>query len=269
MTAFPTPPPLKAQHGFSLVELSIVLVILGLLTGGILAGQSLIRASELRSISSDLQRYTAAVYSFQSKYNAFPGDMPNAVRFWGAQAGGTADGLDAACTALTNVPTPATGSATCNGNGDGRINSHTEQLRAWQHLANAGLVEGKFSGVSYTAGNNQSWPGENVPQMKIANVGISVMAHSNPTTDSGSWFANSGSNLFSVGKPFTSGETRIGFLKPEEAWGIDLKMDDGRPAQGMVHNRRQDNCTTTLVSTTAEYLLTGTEQGCIIRAYLR
>jgi len=52
------------RHGFSLVELSIVLVILGLLTGGILGGQSLIRAAELRSIASDLFRYGTAVNSF-------------------------------------------------------------------------------------------------------------------------------------------------------------------------------------------------------------
>ena len=48
------------RQGFSLVELSIVLVILGLLTGGILAGQSLIRAAELRAVTTEYQRYTAA-----------------------------------------------------------------------------------------------------------------------------------------------------------------------------------------------------------------
>ena len=63
-----------AQPGFSLVELSIVLVILGLLTGGILAGQSLIRAAELRSISTDYSRYIAAVQAFRDKYFALPGD---------------------------------------------------------------------------------------------------------------------------------------------------------------------------------------------------
>lgn len=76
----------KGSHvelrGFSLVELSIVLVILGLLTGGILAGQSLIRASELRSVSTELQRYSSAIYSFRDQYMALPGDMLNATSFW-------------------------------------------------------------------------------------------------------------------------------------------------------------------------------------------
>ncbi|PZP83692.1 MAG: type II secretion system protein, partial [Azospirillum brasilense] len=57
-------------HGFSLVELSIVLVILGLLTGGILGGQSLIRAAELRTISTDANRYITAAQTFRDKYFA-------------------------------------------------------------------------------------------------------------------------------------------------------------------------------------------------------
>ena len=71
-------------QGFSLVELSIVLVILGLLTGGILAGQSLIRASELRAATAEYQRYATSIQSFRDKYMALPGDMTNATRFWGS-----------------------------------------------------------------------------------------------------------------------------------------------------------------------------------------
>lgn len=61
---------LSRKRGFSLVELSIVLVILGLLTGGILAGQSLIRAAELRAVSTEYSRYATAVQSFRDKYFA-------------------------------------------------------------------------------------------------------------------------------------------------------------------------------------------------------
>lgn len=139
----------STRQAFSLVELSIVLVILGLLVGGVLAGQSLIRAAELRAVSTEYSRYTAAVNSFKDKYFAIPGDMNNAVRFWGAQAGGTADGSNTTCEALT---TPATGTATCNGNGDGQVHQVStgwyERFRLWQHLANAGLIEGSYSGIS-------------------------------------------------------------------------------------------------------------------------
>jgi prepilin-type N-terminal cleavage/methylation domain-containing protein len=60
------------RRGFSLVELSIVLVILGLLTGGILTGQNLIRAAELRSAVTELQRHQASTQSFRDKYFAIP-----------------------------------------------------------------------------------------------------------------------------------------------------------------------------------------------------
>ena len=59
---------MKRESAFSLVELSIVLVILGLLVGGILGGQSLIKAAELRSITSDIESYRVAVNSFKIKY---------------------------------------------------------------------------------------------------------------------------------------------------------------------------------------------------------
>jgi hypothetical protein len=133
---------------FSLVELSIVLVILGLLVGGILAGQSLIRASEIRSMATDVTNYAVAIQTFRDKYMALPGDMPNAVAFWGA-ADGAGAGMTAAC-ATTDSRTLADPRATCNGNGDGRVDYVTqseETKRAWQHLANAGLISGRYSGT--------------------------------------------------------------------------------------------------------------------------
>ncbi len=150
------------KKAFSLVELSIVLVILGLLTGGILAGQSLIRAAELRSTMADISRFSTAVRTFQDKYFALPGDMNNATRFWGS-AGGT--GSDAACMAFTTSP------ATCNGNGEGWIETAIiaadERFLAWEHLANAGLIEGSYTGRdgSATQGDvydaNHNIPGTN------------------------------------------------------------------------------------------------------------
>ena len=60
----------KLRQGFSLVELSIVLVILGLLVGGVLSGQSLIRASELRKYTTSADKYKTAILSFRDKYFA-------------------------------------------------------------------------------------------------------------------------------------------------------------------------------------------------------
>lgn len=87
------------KHGFSLVELSIVLVILGLLTGGILAGQSLIRAAELRSVSTEQSRWVTAANSFRDKYFALPGDFRDATKFWNLQVSGSG------CTSSSGVAT--------------------------------------------------------------------------------------------------------------------------------------------------------------------
>ena len=145
------------RKGFSLVELSIVLVILGLLVGGVLSGQSLIRAAELRSVSNDLSRYAAAAQTFRDKYFAIPGDMPNATSFWGS-AGGANN--DAACQAAQT-----TAAATCNGDGNGDLlnnNGESEPYLFWKHLANAGLIEGSYSGI------NAQTLGITVPPSKVS-----------------------------------------------------------------------------------------------------
>lgn len=74
---------LSRVRGFSLIELSIMLVILGLLVGAVTAGQSLIRASELRSVTTDIERYRAGIATFRDKYFGLPGDLLNATSFWG------------------------------------------------------------------------------------------------------------------------------------------------------------------------------------------
>jgi prepilin-type N-terminal cleavage/methylation domain-containing protein len=134
----------KPNAGFSLVELSIVLVILGLLVGGVLTGKSLIRAAELRSVTTDQQRFVAAAQIFREKYQAFPGDMTNATAFWGTAAACPGTYLQ-----------PSTDATTCNGNGDGGVRGDTtgsnESFRFWQQLANAGLIEGQYSGVTGSA----------------------------------------------------------------------------------------------------------------------
>jgi prepilin-type N-terminal cleavage/methylation domain-containing protein len=130
-----------ASRAFSLIELSIVLVILGLLTGGILAGKSLIRASEMRSITAQHSQFLTATQAFRDRYFGLPGDLNNATRFWGQQALPTACG------------TPSTDALTCDGDGDGRLEYSTaptvqETFRFWQQLANAGLVAGQYTGYA-------------------------------------------------------------------------------------------------------------------------
>src|SRR5579884_1113289 len=63
------------NSGFTLIELSIVLVIIGLITGGILTGRDLIDAAAQRAQISQIQKYNVALRTFQGKYGGFPGDL--------------------------------------------------------------------------------------------------------------------------------------------------------------------------------------------------
>lgn len=256
-------------HAFSLIELSIVLVILGLLTGGILSGQSLIRAAELRSVSADVQRYTAAIYSFRDKYFALPGDMPTAIKFWGTAGGGTADGKDATCAALTTASTDA---KTCNGDGSGHIEDSTyEMFRAWQHLANAGLIEGSYSGVAATGLADHHVIGVNSPRSKISNGGFGI-SYLGTYGGDGATYATTYNDLIWFGAVSTE-RPQDNILKPEEAWNIDTKLDDGKPATGKVIMRGQtytwgdpQNCTTSASKTdlTGDYRLSNSSIVCAL-----
>lgn len=113
-------PPLVArrQSGFTLIEIAIVLVIIGLLLGGILKGQELITSARVRNIIAQLDGTKAAVYGFQDRYRALPGDF------------------SAATTQISG--------ATEDGDGNGVIDA-TEAIAVWDHLSHAGFINGTFT----------------------------------------------------------------------------------------------------------------------------
>lgn len=208
------------KTGFSLVELSIVLVILGLLVGGILAGQSLIRAAELRAVGTEYSRYTTAVMSFRDKYFALPGDMTNATSFWGVNAG--------CATAVAG-----TGTQTCNGNGNGLVlgadpGGFQEHFYIWQHLANAGLIEGSYNGVGP---NYYDCDPTRCPVGKISGSAWGVTTPSLYSGTTSWWWNDAIRTHFMFGRD-NNGYPLGSLLKPEEAWNIDKKVDDGMPGLG-------------------------------------
>ena len=94
------------RQGFTLLELSIVLVIIGLIVGGVTVGSEMIRQSQLQRIGKDAQTYLTAVNTFKLKYNALPGDFSRGYDYWGNNCAASA--------------------ANCNGNADNSINSGKE-----------------------------------------------------------------------------------------------------------------------------------------------
>ncbi len=238
------------RTAFSLIELSIVLVILGLLTGGILAGRSLIRASELRAVMTESDRFRTAGHAFRDKYMALPGDMTNATAFWGKNA-----------TYCNGHPGVATVSGTCNGDGSGRITSNggtlnqtVEQLQVWNQLALAGLITGMYSGIS---GSSVFYvPEVNLPASKLAKASWTWM-YVNYLPSGDTWnFAYDVGNRLRIHDHITGG----GVLRAEEAWNIDTKLDDGQPGTGKIIGVLRNNCTNASSATdySTVYRLTST-----------
>ncbi|MEM7503781.1 MAG: prepilin-type N-terminal cleavage/methylation domain-containing protein [Pseudomonadota bacterium] len=123
---------LRSERGFTLVEIAIVLVIIGLLVGGVLKGREMITNAKIKRIENDFAGVAGAIYAYQDRYGVLPGDDPAAsTRF-----SGTWSGAD-------------------NGNGNGNIsggwntqNNAQEARKIWKHLRGAGLIAGPVDNTS-------------------------------------------------------------------------------------------------------------------------
>jgi len=123
------------QSGFTLVEIAIVLVIIGLLLGGVLKGQELINSAKIKNLVNDFNGISTAVYAYQDRYRALPGDDSNAETRW------TAQGITAAGTGLGN------GDGTVGGafNAAAAAGAGPESVLFWKELRAAGLIAGNIA----------------------------------------------------------------------------------------------------------------------------
>ena len=196
----------EPEQGFTLVELAIVLVIIGLIIGGILKGQELIASARLKSTMTEIDAVRAATATFQDKYGALPGDYLN-----GQAQLGTPNGITWSAPACDGSNQHCDGDGTIEGTG-----VTNETLLFWQHLALGNLI----TGVEVAAAPGASI-GAGIPSAAIGG-GLAVQ-NQNIGGLTANWMRlGTGNNL------------TTGVASALEAETIDRKVDDGRPGTGSV-----------------------------------
>lgn len=207
----------KDEAGFTLVELAVVLIIIGLLVGGVLKGQELIESARMKSTLSQIDDIRLAVQAFQDKYGAYPGDITNP------------NNVLPDCTA-----TPCSTA----GNGNSRIDNGTSTLGstpagevavAFTHLSKADLIKSMSATDTFLDAKigGVFWVGYSAGTARSASGTIPVR--------SGHYIVLSGdsaSNAAETGKGLTG----------SHAAQIDRALDDGNPATGTVYGVGGTNC---------------------------
>ncbi len=266
----------RTHQGFTLIELSIVLVIISLVVVGIISGKSLIHTATLQTAIGDLQEFKAAYHLYQNQYNAKPGDHRNAYEFF------SVDGD-------RNCGRDDTTTSGCNGDGNQQITASFtgENLKAWQHLQQAGIITGRVksefgTGARYhnpttdPEGTGNSGYTPSIPASKIKGnfIGYSFTSTNHIGRD-GALFGQVGHLIMLGGDSLGASAYNSGpSVNAADARSIDNKMDDGKPDSGKLFatstHSVPGSCTTNgaywnaNATSTSDYVLSDSTISCLI-----
>lgn len=249
----------KQRGGFTLLEMAVVLVIIALIIGAIAQGRSLLLNSKLQAVIKERGMYVRAMKEFQDKFQQIPGDFSGATAMWGTDPVG--------CPNAVYTSTLSTDTKTCNGDGNGRIGATTnagvvsgydEWFRFWQHLVNAKMIDGRYTGVRGFASTSASDVGVNVPASQFTPAGWTIIYFQNTSADNVNFFrdlAGGYGHLLFFGAQTASSYTYGAVMTPADALYIDQKIDDGFAGLGKVRALRSGGvlptCTTSDTSQAA------------------
>ena len=215
----------QSQAGFTLVELAIVMIIIGLLIGGVLKGQELISNSQVTATIAQIKGTTAATTTFQDMYNGPPGDID------GTRISGCTGVCAPAVTAITN---------------NGIINSAftaapiAEGIAYFQQLSAADLLTGIDTSPASTATWNSRFPSG-----KLSGTGLHVDSITGTVAELpnmlGAIPPNAGLYLALHGTQ-NGAVANTGVISPTRAFQMDTKIDDGQPQTGSVRGAGAAAC---------------------------
>lgn len=218
--------------GFTLIELSIVLVIIALVSGSILLGRDLIAAAGIRAQVAQVEKYHTSVNTFKGKYGHLPGDIPDPYAsqfgFTAARGNWAGAGDGNGVIESSNASSPPVGALEALG----------ETTVFWRDLSDAKLIDGAFTLASETAGwatnitvATSPGIGDYFPRAKIGQGNfLYVWSGGRTTTDATNYFGLSALNTIAGGGAAFSDPA----LTVLQAQGIDSKIDDGMPQSGRV-----------------------------------
>jgi prepilin-type N-terminal cleavage/methylation domain-containing protein len=223
-----------SQKGFTLVEIAIVLVIIGLLLGGILKGQEMITQAKIKNVIADMSGVSAAMYGYQDRYKALPGDDKNAKTRWASTTEGDGDGvIEGKYTAVA-------------------ADDPKESYYFWHHLRLAGFVSGTGAEQPFNA------------------VSGKMGVQTSDGTAAGSATFKNGVLSDGAATPtvFTSLMLCSANLPDKIAISVDAQTDDGTGKSGTVRGQKQGSPNEAIAATASDYAEDGVSQYIVCRTLL-